>query len=177
MRLFTAIQLPENICDSIENISHGIPGVRWTKRENIHITLSFIGDVEQNKLSLIKDILSEIHFDSFDLELSGVGQFLTMRSINTIWLGVKNPERITMLQTLIVKGLKKAGFETEKNKYIPHLTLARLKHVSINKIQEYMEEFSLFQSDPFRVNEFFLYSSKLYPDGPVHTVEKEFFLN
>ena len=176
MRLFTAVPIPEDIKDSIANISIGLPYVRWVKREQIHITLCFIGEVSNGEYDLVNEILSEVKFPAFKLELSGVGQFLTAREIDTIWLGIKDPIQISSLNSLISKQLKLNGFSIDKRKYSPHLTLARIKRASRGKIHEYMEEFSRFQSTPFHVREFQLFSSKLYPEGPVHTLEREFLL-
>ncbi|MDH5654753.1 MAG: RNA 2',3'-cyclic phosphodiesterase [Spirochaetia bacterium] len=175
MRLFTAISIPVSIQEEIGNICYGIPNARWVKKEQLHITLCFIGEMEQHQLPSLTEVLSDVSFKSFNLNLKGIGQFLTAKDLNTIWLGVKDSDELTELQSRVSKKLKSIGINPDKKKYSPHVTLARIKKATGGRIREYMEEFSQFQTEIFPVHSFNLFSSSLYPGGPVHTLEKEFF--
>ena len=174
MRLFTAVTLPDAVKEEIESICIGLPYVRWVKKDQLHITLCFLGEVDQNRLQEIQESLSEISFDPFSLQMNGVGQFLTAKDINAVWLGVQDEERIVSLQKSVSRQLRALKIPVDKKKYKPHLTLARIKRSSDEKIREYMQEFSKFHSHPFTVDSFQLISSRLYADGPVHTVESVF---
>ena len=176
MRLFTAIDFPREVIEKISDICHGIPGVRWTLPEQLHLTLRFIGDANRESCLDIIDELSTIELKAFDITLNGVGQFLNRKKPNILWLGIEMCDELIKLNKAVEKALDRAGLKPERRKFHPHITLARLKSVSRNHLNNYLEQYSSFTPGVVRINEFLLYSSKLRPDGALHTIEERFAL-
>jgi 2'-5' RNA ligase len=177
IRLFIAITLPELFLNAIEAICRGLPGVRWVKRDLIHLTLNFIGEVERERFLDLRDSLNEIAASSFELRIRGVGQFMRRDRSGVIWVGVESSEELIELQKKITNLLKLHHIKVEKRDFEPHITIARVKSVSKKEILEYMNEYSGFETEPCTVTEFALYSSLLRPDGPLHTVEAAYRLD
>jgi len=170
MRLFIAIKIPENIKDYIvkiqENIDNPINKIRFVKKEQIHLTLKFLGEVQPNNLEIIKENLKKITFIKFSVNLDNIGVFPSESYIRVIWVGLKPEEPILELQRNIDETLKKL-FSEEKN-FKTHITLARVKHIEnkeifINKLKN-ME----IENIKFDINDFKLVKSTLTPKGPIY---------
>jgi len=174
MRLFTAISLPDSVTEQIATICHGLRGVRWLSPEQIHLTLNFIGEFPDEQLLDLEEALATIRVPRFPLALSGAGQFASGRDGNVIWIGTSSPEPLFELQKKIQSTLRPFGIKAEKRKYTPHITIARIKSVTRRTIELYMDQFSHFSSEPFTVSEFVLFSSKLRPEGALHSIEALF---
>ena len=172
LRLFIGITLPEEIKDSIERICFGIPKVNWIKKENLHLTIKFIGEVETDVLG-ISEVLKKIEFNPFDIQLKSVGVFKS-KFQSVLWAGVENNPELEKLNQKINSNLNQLGIPSEKQSFHPHITLARLKEVNWNKVNHYLDEFKLFETVPFAINEFQLFSSVLSPKGSIYTVEESF---
>jgi len=126
MRLFTAILFTEEVKDGLCRARDAVCGMcsdaRPTRRENLHLTLSFIGETE--RLRDAKDALGALRFSGFTLETAGVGRFRGPGG-ETLWAGVAPSPELAALQKAQAGELEKRGFELEKRAYSPHVTLAR----------------------------------------------------
>ncbi|MCB1191506.1 MAG: RNA 2',3'-cyclic phosphodiesterase [Leptospiraceae bacterium] len=173
-RLFTGIYLPYGIRERLSNLCYGIPGINWVSEENFHITLKFIGEVEEEKLFDISDSLSEIKFTPFTITIRGVGSFQGKPN-QILWAGVQESEELINLFNQIEKVLGQHEIPKEKRRYSPHITLGRAKGINQKKLDEYMftnHDFSILESVP--INNFQIFSSVLKPKGPVYTIEREY---
>jgi 2'-5' RNA ligase len=178
MRLFTAVSLPEQIRERIESICHGLPGVRWVSPEQMHLTLRFLGDdIPEARLEEIVEALTGIDGSAFTLRLSGISRFLRPRVPQVLWLGVEAGPGLADLYRRVESVARSLGFPPEKRTYEPHVTLARLKGVPDRRVEEYLRLYSEFDAGACQVDEFFLYSSVLRPNGAVHAVEEVFPLS
>ncbi len=126
MRLFIAINFDEDTKDSIYNTisflkQSGVKG-SFTLRENLHLTLAFIG--ETNRVHEIEAIMECIHADSFLLSLDGLGVFKRDAG-NILWMGIKSPPALYTVQKQLTSELVNKGFSIENRPYKPHLTLGR----------------------------------------------------
>lgn len=178
-RLFIALPVPEEIQESILDLRTNIPGTRWMGREQLHITLKFIGEVDSSKLRQIRDTLAEIRYDSFPLKFSGVGFFPPggrgrHSSPKVLWTGVENPEELTGLRNKIERNLRNAGIPEERRKFSPHLTIARLKNPPESALGRFLSMNHSFCTDTFISKRFLLYSSILKPSGAVYTIEADY---
>ncbi|MCW5730146.1 MAG: RNA 2',3'-cyclic phosphodiesterase [Alphaproteobacteria bacterium] len=171
IRLFAAIALPDEIRASLAPIMAGIPGAKWTRPENLHLTLRFIGNVDGRLFRDIADSLSHVRGEPFELRLSGVGQFGEGRRVDLVWAGVQASEPLRHLQARIEQRLRAEGLEPEPRKYHPHVTLARLRGAPDRRVADYLAGHGLYRSAPFRVEEFVLFSSFLARDGAIHQAE------
>ena len=178
MRLFAAIDIPEDVCEQVEAVCRGLPDIRWTPMEQMHITLRFLGDeISEDRRETLADALSQVAAPGFRLRLRGIGRFLNDRAPDVLWAGVEAAPELLELQRQIEARLAGIGVAREKRAYVPHLTLARLKNTPLSRVEQYMELYSDFSSDPFNVDEFVLFSSTLRPGGAVHEVEEVYSLS
>ena len=174
MRLFIAIDLPDELKEELAGLSSGIPGARWVPADNMHITLRFIGEAGGGTQDDVVEALSQVRGQPFELALKGVGHFESRRQPHAVWAGVVKTEPLVRLRESVEAAVQRAGLDAERRKYVPHVTLARLKHADPVRLQSFMTEHSLYQSPPFPVSGFTLFSSFLSRSGAIYRPEAEF---
>ena len=176
MRLFVAIAVPQVVvAEPLLMIQAGVPGARWSTREQLHLTLRFIGEVDGRDAAAIDDALAGIHADKFALQLKGVGEF-GGKNPRALWAGVAPNEALVHLQRKIETALQRIGLEAEPRKFTPHVTLARLRSVSRGRVMDFLVDHALYASAPFEAGEFILYSSQLTSDGSLYVPERSYAL-
>jgi 2'-5' RNA ligase len=175
MRLFVALALPDAVAASLDPIQGGVPGARWQSREQLHLTLRFIGEVDGRDANAIHDALTGITAPPFQLTLKGVGEF-GGKHPHALWAGIAPCEALLHLQRKIETALQRIGLEPERRKYTPHVTLARLAGASRGRVMDYLVDHALYASAPFDVGAFILYSSLLTPNGSLYTAEHAYRL-
>ncbi len=171
MRLFVAIDLPDNIKEQVARLCCGLPGARWVRPEQLHLTLRFIGEVDGGMFQDIQEGLGDTGVDQFTLQLDGVGFFPPRGRPRVVWVGLRPCDGLLHLQRRIESCLVALGLEPETRKFAPHITIARLKNTPPARVGRFLENHNLFCSTPFPVAEFFLYSSILGRNGAVHRIE------
>ena len=135
VRCFIAVELPEEVRDEIAQLqaqlkSDNQPGVKWVDPYGIHLTLKFLGSVDQDKISPITKAMVEAAHDiaPFHLKVEGLGVFPNLRRVQVAWVGIGGEvEKLAQLQQGIESALAKLGFAPENRRFTPHLTLARLR--------------------------------------------------
>lgn len=163
IRLFTAIELPADVREELTHLEGGLPGARWTPAENLHLTLRFIGEVQEPAAEEIAEALWRIRAPGFCLALKGVGKFggESRRSPSRlVYAGVEHPSALTDLVRLIEQALTDIGLPPETRKFHAHVTLARLKDTPLPRIAQFIQDHSLYASREFEVSEFVLFSSR-----------------
>jgi len=170
-RLFTALEIPRDAALSLSLLRGGLPGARWIDVENYHLTLRFIGVVEGHVADEIANALDRIRRPSFSLTLSGVGAFGS-RKPHAIWAGVTASPDVTALQAEIERICKRIGVPSDPRKFVPHVTLARLKNASDGDVARYLSARGNFATMPFKVNRFVLMSSRDSVGGGPYIVEE-----
>lgn len=171
MRLFTALALPEEVREELSEICSGVPGARWIPPENMHLTLRFIGEVDNAQARDIDDMLLGLNGKGFELTLSGVDVFTDGPRITSLWAGVEANEPLNRLQAKVEQAVIRAGLPPERRKFKPHVTLARGRIENGPKLQQFMSRNALLKIGPFRVEDFVLFSSFLSQSGPLYTEE------
>ncbi len=96
-RLFTGIELPEDLVRHLSMLRAGLNGAIWIDPENYHITMRFIGDITDAQANIFADALADVRFDSFDLELRGLGSFGGNKP-RSLWAAVKPSPALELLQ-------------------------------------------------------------------------------
>jgi RNA 2',3'-cyclic 3'-phosphodiesterase len=170
-RLFTGIELPEEVVQRLSMARAGLSGAHWTDPDNYHITVRFVGDVSDAEANHFADALAAVSFDSFDIELSGLGSFGGNKP-RTIWAGVKSSPALQLLQKAHERAARMAGLPPETRNFVPHVTLARLKNVSPFAAAEYLARYGGFFSAPFEVSRFVLFSSRPNQGGGPYLIEE-----
>jgi len=174
-RLFIAIDLPENIREDISEIYEAIPGARWTPETQLHLTLRFIGDTNEISAQNIDSALRKINFSHFCLQIKSTGFFPPRGEPRILWCGITENEELLRLRARIERALvSEAGLPPDKQKFHPHITVARINGSPPQKLAGFLSANALFQTEPFTVSEFFLYSSVLKRDGAMHIKEAEY---
>jgi 2'-5' RNA ligase len=174
MRLFAGISLPESHRRAIHLLQGGILGARWTALENYHITLTFMGDVDEATAADIDDALSSVHADGFDLRLHGTDAFAQGDDPKVLWVGMDHSDALHRLKEKIDSALKSRHIRFETRKYIPHVTLARFRHPDDDKIGEFMQTHNLFALPPFAVDKFILYRTHQTKNGHYYEEAAEY---
>lgn len=175
-RLFTALEIPRNAAMSLSLLRGGLPGARWIDVENYHITLRFIGDVDGRTADEIVDRLDRIDRPEFELALNGIGSFGSKKP-HSIWAGVSPAPELFALQGEIERICQRIGLPPDPRKFVPHVTLARLKASRVDEVVHYLSGRGDFQSLPFLVSRFVLLSSRDSVGGGPYLTEEVFPLH
>ena len=175
-RLFVGLNLPEDVKDRLLSLQGGVPGARWQERDQLHLTLRFIGDVEEPDILELINGLGALEMAPFPMHLSGSGQFGDKRP-HVIWAGVAENEELRRLAAKVEQVVQRAGFPPETRKYYPHVTLARLKNPSTERVFRYVADHSLFRTHTFDVSEFHLFESHLGSAGAIYQIVASFALD
>src|SRR5689334_973733 len=171
-RLFVAIDLPELTSQLLDELNPNVKGVRWTAREQLHLTLAFFGYVEAAIEQVLRDKLQAIQFHSFFLPIVGTGTFPPKGPPKIVWIGVGSGHpHLFQIHKRVQEAALAAGLELELRSWHPHITLARCRDVSRQALQQLLRETAAFDAGLIKVQEFYLYSSELLPSGSVHTRE------
>jgi 2'-5' RNA ligase len=170
IRLFVALEIPKEIRDRLFLLQGGVPGARWSTPQQYHLTLRFIGEVDEASAGDIEDVLTTLRVPPFTLELAGVGEF-GGKLPRALWVRVRNSADLSHLQKKIETAMQRLGLPAEERKFTPHVTLGRLRNSPPEKVMEFLAHKALFASDAFEVKSFALFSSHLSSAGAVYNVE------
>jgi 2'-5' RNA ligase len=159
LRLFVACPVPPFIADRATAIQAGVPGARWSPRENLHVTLRFCGDVDEAQAEDLDAALAGISQGPIRLELKGAGWFGGDRP-HALHLHVDGGEPLRVLRGRVEKACRAAGLVADTGAYTPHLTLAYLREgADLDRVMAFVRNQSLFRADPWTADRFHLYSS------------------
>jgi 2'-5' RNA ligase len=172
-RLFTGIEIPPEIGDRLSLLRGGLPGARWIDRENFHITLRFIGDIDRDVADDIADTLGGVSRPGFDVTIDGIMAF-GGRKPHAIVARVQPSRDLIELQAEHERRLQRIGLPAEQRKFIPHVTLARLRGATGRDVAEYLSLRGGFSAEPFPVERFVLFSSRNSVGGGPYVVEEEY---
>lgn len=172
-RLFTAIEIPEEIVRRLAMLRGRLAGARWISPENYHLTIRFAGDISETQARDFASALREIEVETFELALCELGSFGN-RKPRALWVGVARSEPLMRLQRAHERAARQAGLEPETRNFTPHVTLARLRDVKPQAVAEYLSKIGGFGSEPFRVERFVLLSSRASQGGGPYLLEEAY---
>ena len=174
IRLFVAVELPADLRQRIRRISTGVRDARWVAEENLHLTLRFIGEVEEYRLDDIVGALDAVESPSFPLTLAGAGHFESRKRVRTLWIGAEKSPELAVLAERIDHALVRAGLAPEGRKFSPHITVARLTGATAPAVAEWLAANTLFKGFPFHITRFVLFASYLGRGGPTYQIVEAF---
>jgi 2'-5' RNA ligase len=172
-RLFTGLELPPDIAGELDLMKGGVPGARWVDPDSYHITLRFIGDIEEPVAREVALELDGVAFPAFTLRLKGVGAFGGAKP-HSLHAGLADSPDLKRLQLAHERACQLAGLPPEPRKFSPHVTLARLRHSSPEDVQRYIAAHNLYSSRPFEVWRFVLFSARPGRGGGPYAVEESY---
>jgi 2'-5' RNA ligase len=167
LRLFAALDLPDDIAERVMALMKGVPGAKWRPRENLHITLRFFGEMAEPVADDLDAALSSIADATppFELQLKAAGSF-GGADPHALWIGVAENAVITKLAADCERAARRAGLKPEPHKYKPHVTLAYLSNAPLDRVLGFEQRLALFQTPPFWVESLGLYSSHIRKSAP-----------
>jgi 2'-5' RNA ligase len=169
-RLFTGLEIPASLGESLSLLRGGLPGARWIDAENYHLTLRFIGDVDDDIAQEVAWLLGNVRRREFELRLDGLSSF-GGRKPRAVVATVAPSQSVMELQAEHERLMRRVGLEPEGRKFTPHITLARLRDASTHDVAEYLYSRGGFRAPPFKVSRFVLFSSRASQGGGPYVVE------
>lgn len=177
IRTFIAIEIPKTVISKIRELQDAIKAygfkIRWVRAENIHLTLKFLGDIEEIKINEIAEAVSKTaeKHSPISLKAKGIGVFPGIKRPRVLWVGLAGQlEALVKLQTTLDKNLIVLDFPREKRPFKGHLTMGRIKdRIDVKKLGDALMAFRRFESETFTAGQIILYKSELTPSGAVYT--------
>jgi RNA 2',3'-cyclic 3'-phosphodiesterase len=147
--------------------------IKWVEEHNIHITLKFLGETEENKIPGINRVLASVagRQPAFELSLSGTGIFGSAYNPKVIWAGIQPYETLVSLMKTVHEEMEPVGFPRDRQNLVPHLTLGRIKFVEDKgRFQNVISLYKNLTSEPWKVEAILLIESILKKEGPEYHV-------
>jgi 2'-5' RNA ligase len=174
MRAFLGIPIAQDVVPKIVRVQQRLSefDIKFVEKDNFHFNIKFFRDIEDAKIDQLKKIVSEAckKLEKFDISISGIGAFPSTNYIKVIWLGVKDGyNEMVALVNMINSGIETLGFEREKQKFIPHLTLGRIRSGrNKEKMIATLKELEDIEIGTTKLDRVVLFQSKLSPKGPIY---------
>lgn len=177
-RLFIAIDLPRPVCLQLGQMLAQPPqGVRPVRFAQLHLTLHFLGDVEDEAHAALPKALAGVTHDAFPIALRGTGVFPPRGRPTVLWAGVAESAALVELHAAIGAALESCGLDVERRPYVPHVTLARLTPaVPRAWIARFLSDTAGLAFDAIPVDMFHLYHSRRFDGATEHSIEASFSL-
>ncbi len=176
IRAFIAVDLSKEVLEELGRVERELEksdaGVKWVRPDSIHVTLKFLGYVEEDKVELIKEKIGSINSQivPFDISLGSVGVFPNWRRPSVVWVGIENgAEQVKLLADKVEEAMNELEFEKEAREFKAHITLGRVKSSkNIQKLEKFSQSVKV---SPLNTNisKLILYKSTLTPKGSIYT--------
>jgi 2'-5' RNA ligase len=174
-RLFTGISLPATTRLDLKFMQTGINGAKWIDPSDFHVTLCFVGDIDNRLARELALELSRQQTEAFALTLKSVSIF-GRKKPHAIVVGVEESSELLSLQKAQERLCRMLGVEIETRKFIPHVTIARLNRVDPLELGRFVETHAVYKSDAVPVTEFHLYSARPSTGGGPYAFEQSYGL-
>jgi RNA 2',3'-cyclic 3'-phosphodiesterase len=168
-RLFTGLEVPEDVAFRLSMLRGGIPGAKWIEPADYHLTLSFIGNVDEGSASDLAEELASVEGPGFTVRLAELGSFGGEKPRSIVALAAPSSELLS-LQSNNNRALRRVGVELERRKFTPHVTIARVKGSSASAVAAFLGERSILPME-FVARRFVLYSARTSQGGGPYLVE------
>lgn len=175
MRLFVALDFSDSvragIAEFCEALRAEFPSARWVRSEGIHVTLKFIGEVNEDRAVQIEKALSTVNSAApVEMSFRGTGFFPNERRPQVLWIGINATPNLAELVAQVETRLEPLGISRESREFIPHLTLARIEETrGIEKLRDALRRRGPVNFGTVRTNELYLYRSELGRGGAKYT--------
>jgi RNA 2',3'-cyclic 3'-phosphodiesterase len=172
-RLFTGLELPPNIVAALATLRGGLPGARWIEPDNYHVTLRFVGEVDDILAQEVASLLARVRRAPVELRLQDLDSF-GGRKPRAIVARFAPTQQLMDLQAEHERLLRRVGLEPEGRKYTPHVTLARLRESSSRQVADYLALRAPLRLPAFTASRFVLFSSRMSGGGGPYVVEASY---
>lgn len=181
MRTFIAVDFQTEILDKIEQIGNyfktqtPVGALKWVAKENLHLTLKFIGEVSPAKINEIKTLTGGVLISStsFGIEIKGLGLYPTVNKPRVIWLGIENNLALVNIHKRLDQALSQAHIKPDNRPFSPHLTIARVRRNTppdqVRAIGKTISQFKVGSLGISKIETIRIYQSKLNPQGPTYS--------
>jgi len=168
IRLFVGLSVPEDIAVRLAALANGMVGARWVEPKNMHVTLRFIGDVNEADAEDIHHELTRLTAKPLKYQIGGFDTFGQGRKAHALFAGVAPTPELELLQSRTEAAVVRAGQQREPRKFKPHVTIARLKSPPADQLQMFIEANNLWRAGPVLVDHFILYESLMGNGGSAY---------
>jgi 2'-5' RNA ligase len=175
-RLFTALEIPAMAAMSLSMLRGGLPGARWIDPENYHITLRFIGDIDGRTADEVMEQLTRIRRAAVEVRIRGLDAFGGGKP-HSVFAAVERNSALLDLQAEHERAMQRIGLKAEGRRFVPHVTLARLKSARDGDIANWLSLRGSFSLPPFQATHFVLFSSRDSVGGGPYVAEERFALS
>lgn len=158
LRLFAALDIPDETAARLKSLQKGVLGAAWRPREALHLTLRFFGEIDERQAEELDHELGRIASQSFDVTLKGAGWFGKERP-TALWIGVAENPALKTLAEACERAARRAGLPPEPRGFVPHVTLAYCKGTGPEDAARFAQRLALFEAEPFLADRFFMKSS------------------
>ncbi len=174
-RIFLAIKIiPETRLHGLfQNLRDELihENIKWVDLNNLHLTLKFFGETEEVKINQInlflENLVAKMH--SFSFEISNLGVFGSSYQPKVVWLGIKENQKLTSVAETILNDLKLIDFERDRQNFVPHLSLGRIKSLTDKeKFKQLISKYNTKEIQTVNVKEIYLLESILRKEGPLY---------
>ena len=181
IRIFIAIQLPDEVKKNIVELTNELKqtetAVKWVEEKNLHITLKFLGWVEDRKIDNVVELATKASagIGSFKARFEGIGTFPPGKTPRVVWAGVaEGCDKLTKLANKLEEILSDAGYRSEEREFNSHVTIGRIKEKKgVDKLKEKIERFKDSKFGEAWVDSIVIMKSTLTPKGPIYDRIKE----
>ncbi len=175
LRLFVGLDLPDNLRAHLSLLAAGLPGARWLEPETYHVTLAFIGEMDEAQAELLDQELSRVAARPLMLEIASVGCFGSRGKLRALWAGVVPSENLLLLQGRVAGACARAGLDIDGRKFKPHISLARFREQpSKSKLGDWLSANGLLRLEPIKVDSFSLFQSHLGHEGAHYEILRRY---
>src|ERR1700744_2566398 len=175
-RLFTGLEIPAEIGQTLSSLRGGLPGARWIDPENYHVTLRFIGDIDGISANEIASMLFRVNRKPFEVTVQGLQSF-GGRKPRAVVAAIEPSRPLIELQAELERLMQRIGLDPEGRKFTPHGTLARLPDASSRDVADYLSVRGYFPSKVFTAERFVLFSARASTGGGPYVVEDSYELS
>jgi 2'-5' RNA ligase len=172
-RLFIGLEVPFEVGQNLAFLRGGLPGARWVDPENYHITLRFLGDIDDRTAGEVELLLGTVRRHDVQIVLDGLDAFGGDRP-RSLFARVKPSPELTELQAETERLARRAGLPAESRKFTPHITLARMRDVSARSVANWLSLRGGVFGHSFSAERFVLFSSRASIGGGPYVVEADY---
>ncbi|RBW48594.1 RNA 2',3'-cyclic phosphodiesterase [Marinobacter sp. F3R11] len=172
-RLFFGLEIPAHIKARLLKARAEVSGARWQSAEQMHLTLLFLGDLEEECLPAVCEAARHIRPVPFELSVTGLGCFGPPSAPRVLWAGVRPEVPVASLHGAIKSKMDGLGFTTEGRAFRPHITLSRFRRQP-GSVESLLADYEGREFGVFQVDEFVLFESRQGAEGSVYTVIERF---
>ena len=173
-RLFIAIEVADEVKAAVAGLPLDLPGGRRVPKDQLHLTLAFLGEQEEALIDRLKEELAQVREETFPLRFSGIGAFPRGSRPRVLWARIEPELRLDRLQRRVREAVLRCHVDLENRPFTPHVTLARIRQHHENSTAGRRNDPLLLSLPVLTVREFVLFQSRLTTNGAIHTVLARF---